>query len=245
MTHVYHLTRVSGNKKAGPIPASTTSKTSCPDVCPLKNNGCYADSGPLALHWRAVTAGARGDDLSGFCQKIAKLPKQQLWRYGQAGDLPGDGARIDASALAQIVEANKGRRGFAYTHYSPTVTQNAQNIRDANAAGFVINLSANNLEHADELADLGIAPVVTLLPPEQTTNTHTPTGRLVAICPAVVRDDIDCSTCGICATNRSAIIGFPAHGSGAKRAAQVFHARRSKRDTERDTHNDAQPCITT
>jgi len=62
-----HLTLKSGNVKTGPIPVSTTSKASCSDTCPFKDNGCYADGGPLALHWRAVTEGARGTDWQSFC----------------------------------------------------------------------------------------------------------------------------------------------------------------------------------
>nr|WP_051237497.1 hypothetical protein [Ottowia thiooxydans] len=81
------------------------------------------------------------------------MPKRQLWRYGQAGDLPGDGVRIDADALEQIVHANRGRNGFAYTHYSPLDPHNARAIAKANAQGLTINLSANTLAHADELPD--------------------------------------------------------------------------------------------
>lgn len=227
MTHLYHLTKISGNSKTGPIPVSTSSHSTCPDACPLKRNGCYADSGPLALHWRAVSEKGRGHDLDTFCTQIKRLPKQQLWRYSQAGDLPGQADRIDAEALEKIVRANHGRRGFAYTHYPADAPANARAIAHANEQGFVISLSANNLEHADALADLGIAPVVTILPADQLTMTRTPAGRLVAVCPAVTNDDINCANCGICAVgHRQAIIGFPAHGSGARKAQQVFNARR-------------------
>lgn len=222
MTHRYHLTRVSGNAKTGPIPVSTTSKSTCPAACPLKGNGCYAESGPLALHWNAVSTKDRGYDINKFCSEIERLPKHQLWRYGQAGDLPGDTHQIDAGELEKIVAANKGRRGFAYTHYPTLEPANARAIARANAQGFVINLSANNLAHADELSRLKIAPVVTLLPADQLTHTTTPEGRHVSICPATTRDDVSCATCGICATHRRAIIGFPAHGTSKAKAHKVF-----------------------
>lgn len=229
MEHTYHLTRISGNAKTGPIPVSTTSRSTCPAACPLKGNGCYADSGPLALHWNAVSKGSRGHDIDHFCNEIRRLPKGQLWRYGQAGDLPGDTHQIDAESLQKIVDANRGRRGFAYTHYPAAEPENARAVESANAAGFVINLSANDLDHADQLADLGIAPVVTLLPADQVTPTVTPAGRTVAICPASVRDDVSCATCGVCAVaHRKAIIGFPAHGSGAKKAQRVFFMRQER-----------------
>jgi len=41
-----------------------------------------------------------------------------------------------------------------------------------------------------------------------------------------MRNDVQCATCGICANaTRKAIIGFPAHGSGAKRVQAVFFAK--------------------
>ena len=95
----------------------------------------------------------------------------------------------------------------------------AETIAAANAAGFTISLSADNPAHADALAELGVAPVVTILPADATKPSKTPAGRHIRVCPAAVRDDINCASCGICAVkNRRAIIGFPAHGSRTKRS---------------------------
>ena len=169
----------------------------------------------------------RGGTLEELCAQVKKLPKRQLWRWAQAGDLPGDGVRIDAAALAQLTTANAGRNGFGYTHYDAHDPHNAAAIKAANDAGFVISLSADSLERADELAALGIAPVACVLPTGTTKPTRTPAGRHVAVCPATVRDDVTCASCGICAVpGHKAIIGFPAHGSGAKKAQTVFFRRR-------------------
>ena len=46
-------------------------------------------------------------------------------------------------------------------------------IKEANQNGFTVDLSANNLAHADKLKALNIAPVVVVLPSTQTTNTET------------------------------------------------------------------------
>ena len=225
----YHLTVRSSNAKTGPIPVSTTSSDTCPDVCPLRGSGCYADSGPLALHWKRVSSGARGGSLEELCTAVREFPEGQLWRHNQAGDLPGDGDLIDAIALLRLVAANVGRRGFTYTH-KPPIGANAAAIADANARGFTVNLSANNLAHADELAALGIGPVAVVLPTDQSSNTVTPGGRRVVICPATQRDDVSCATCKLCASNVATrpIVGFPAHGSGAKRAVVAainFHPK--------------------
>ena len=60
-----HITARSGNAKTGPIPVTTTERASCPTTCPFYDKGCYAKSGPLALHWRKVSDGERGTDWQG------------------------------------------------------------------------------------------------------------------------------------------------------------------------------------
>ena len=85
-------------------------------------------------------------------------------------------------------------------------------------------MSGNNLAHADELAALDIAPVVVVLPYGTTSNTRTPAGRKVVVCPATQRDTVTCKSCMLCARQRDFIIGFPAHGVSAKRADAIARA---------------------
>ena len=173
------------------------------------------------MHWRAVDAGKRGGTLAELCAKIAALPRHQLWRHNQAGDLPGVQGQLDPGAVRQLAAASKGRRGFTYTHYRPTAP-NQEIVRRANKAGFTINWSAETLEEADYFAALDSGPVVCVLPIDQTKPTFTPAGRTVIVCPAVT-GNTDCLNCGICQQqDRKAIVGFPAHGSGAKRVQKVF-----------------------
>jgi len=175
------------------------------------------------MHWRKVTEGVRGDAWETFCDKIAALPDGQLWRHNQSGDLPGDGDKIDAKALRTLVKANTGRNGFTYTHKPMGDTDNRVAVEYANLKGFTINLSANNATHADELADLGVGPVVTVLPADfEGTKGTTPEGRPIAVCPAIYRDDVSCATCGLCQKqDRKVIIGFPAHGASKRKASAV------------------------
>ena len=224
------LTLKSRNAKTGPIPVSTTTSTTCPDACPFKRTstsaqGCYADGGPLRIQWDKVSRGEAGHSWSDFLAQVGTLPANQLWRHNQAGDLPGVGDSIDGKAMYDLVVANTGKRGFTYTHKPMDKLANRDAVLHANASGFTVNLSANNLEHADELADLEIGPVVTVLPMEQKENLTTPKGRKVVVCPATIRDDVSCMTCGLCARLRDAIIGFPAHGNGAKKANAIAMTR--------------------
>lgn len=210
MTYRVHLSPKSANVKTGPIPVSTSERATCPADCAMRAE-CYAAAGPLALHWAAVSAGQRGQLWPDFVAAVAALPAGQLWRHNQAGDLPGDGRTVDPAALGQLVAANAGRRGFTYSHY-----RDAESLRwidHANRWGFTVNLSANDLADADELAATGAGPVVVVLPSTQTTNTATPAGRPVVICPATQRADVSCASCQLCQRQRSTIVGFPAHGT--------------------------------
>src|SRR4029077_1257565 len=122
----------------------------------------------------------------------------------------------------------------------PAAVENRRLLASAVKAGFTINLSADNPAHADRLAELGIAPVVTVLARayarravrhrfkrrrdewaetigewrDRTASLprHTPAGRRSAICPATYCVDT-CQSCGACARVRDAVTGFPAHGA--------------------------------
>ena len=222
METVVHFTRVSRNEKTGPIPVTTSSAETCPDSCPLKDSGCYAQSGPISWHWKKVSNGERGAAWSALCEQIDRLPRDQVWRHNQAGDLPHTGGDIDTAALWQLVAANTGKQGFTYTHHHMDNENNREAVELANLYGLRVNLSANDLQHADELAALGIAPVVTVLPEDQTENTTTPAGRKVVVCPATLKgSSATCETCKMCTRERTAIIGFPAHGTNKRKASVI------------------------
>ena len=214
----FHITLKSSNAKVGKIPVTTSSQNTCPDSCPMKQAGCYAKSGPLALHWLKVSNGKNNAmNFQEFIQVIKSLPSGQYWRHNQAGDLPGINESIEPQMLNDLVQANEGKNGWTYTHKTSNVS-NHELIKDANNRGFTINLSANNLSHADELKKLNIGPVVTVLNSNVTENTFTPAGHKVIICPVITKDNVSCSTCKLCAkSNRSVIVGFPVHGTQKKK----------------------------
>jgi hypothetical protein len=219
-----HITLKSRNVKVGPIPVSTTTRESCPPNCGMYAKGCYAAGGPLAIHWRKVSEGYVGNDWASFVQTIATLPDGQAWRHNQAGDLPGAGNDIDSGKLADLVDANRGKMGWTYTHKPMDNEKNRQAVDHANSNGFAINLSADTLAQADKLASLAIGPVVVVLDAVdgQKADTVTPEGRKVVTCPATYRDNVNCSSCLLCARiNRTVIVGFPAHGTFKKAAAAV------------------------
>ena len=221
----YHLTLKSANSKTGPMAVSTTAKASCPDKCPLKKAGCFADGGPLQLHWEQVSQGARGVNFDDFILQVAALPRGAEYRHNQAGDLPpkeDTPNTIDAVKLAALAAVIRRRRikGFTYTHY-PVIDNEVNQIaiKAANDNGFTINLSANNINEVDTLLALNIAPVAVIMPLSAPKVTFTAAGNKIIICPAQTNKKTACIDCMLCAkTDRSFSIGFYPHGSSAKKA---------------------------
>lgn len=224
MTQLFHLTLRSTNAKVGPIPVSTSPRQTCPDSCPMKAGGCYAN-GTLRWHWNAVSEGKRGVQWSDFLDQIKALPAGQLWRMNQAGDLPGEGDTLDLEDFEALCSANEGKRGFTYTHKPLRSELEREFVAMANVTGFTVNLSANSPADADRRAEQNCGPVATIVPTGTPATSYTPKGRKIIICPAQQRDDITCASCQLCArANRSVIVGFLPHGNGARKVNAIANA---------------------
>lgn len=208
----------SANAKTGPIPVTYSDEKTCPPSCPHYRGSCYAEGYHTRLAWNRT--GRDGLEWGELCERIESLPLNTLWRHNIAGDLPGEGESVDSKALAALVLANLGKRGFTYSHKTSPSAIRA--IRAANRAGFTVNLSADNAGEADTLAALNAGPVVAVVPIDTPEKTYTPGGRKIIICPAQSREGVTCKTCGLCArADRDAIIGFRAHGMREKLANEI------------------------
>lgn len=219
------LVPASQNMKLGGIPSSMTDMASCPMACSFRNHGCYAESGQVLLWWERVAT--IGDSWTDFCEQVRKLADGQLWRHNTAGDLPGREDALDVIALDMLVRAQKGKRGFTFTHKPLRRATERMAVANANRAGFTINLSADSLGHADALADLEIGPVAVVLPSGASPRgLYTPAGRKVVVCPAET-SGLTCAECQLCAyTTRKAVIGFPAHGRAKAIVSDFVQLRR-------------------
>jgi len=220
----FHLTRVSQNAKVGPLPVSTSSRATCPPTCPFLKNGCYADAGFYTrLHWDAVTRGDRGVPFAEFLDQVRNLPAGQLWRHGVAGDLVHTAGKISRRYVRALVAANKGRRGFTYTHHDPTKGENAALIRYANRNDFRVNVSTETEAAADRAIAAGMPAVLAVPSTETRTSWRTPAGNAVLVCPAQRSDTKTCSTCQLCENRGSrVVIAFIAHGTGKRKADQAI-----------------------
>lgn len=213
----------STNEKTGPIPTSMTSGDTCPRACSWYGSGCYAEAGFVVIHWRRVPK--LGDSWKEFCSKVSLIPRGQLWRHNIAGDLPGKDWKIDAKMLQMLLDANKGKRGFTFTHKykklnssKTLLKRNIELVRHANASGFTVNWSADTLDDADRLADTESGPVTVVVPDGSPKHQRTRAGRHVIVCPAQYQEGVTCSTCGMCSVaSRKGIVAFWAHGQQKER----------------------------
>lgn len=205
----------SANVKTGPIPVTYSGRDTCPESCPHYRTSCYAEGYYTRKTWDRVERD--GIEWAELCASVAALPDGQIWRHNVSGDLPGSGESVDGEKMSALIRANKGKRGFTYSHKKTPAA--IKLIRAANRAGFTVNLSADDAGEADTLAKLKAGPIVAIVPIDNPEKSYTPEGRKIIVCPAQSRDDITCEKCGLCArVDRDFIIGFRAHGMREKLA---------------------------
>lgn len=208
----------SSNRKTGPIPVSMTTANTCPESCGYYGRGCYAEGHLLALHWRRLS-NEQGAGLSWaeFLMAVFRVPRGQIWRHNEAGDLPGLGEDIDENMCMNLARNAAHTRGFTYTHKRT----NFALLREMNRPGFTVNVSADNVKEADELYEHGL-PVAVVLPHDfAKRHALTPKGHTIVVCPAQTEDMITCESCRLCAVpNRKAIVGFMAHGDRKKQISE-------------------------
>ena len=208
----------SGNGKTGHMPVSYSSRSSCPDSCPFYKDGCYAESGTASLAWdngpkNSVKFDAKALSFELFCQAVECLPMATLWRHDIAGDLAGKGEHIDKNALIRLVEANKGRRGFTYSHKVFTSERNFALVQWANSEGFVINASCETMEQVRTAQSAGIPAVLTV--GADGPSKINQDGVLAVTCPNELNKAIQCDKCQLCAkADRKFAVIFHAHGAG-------------------------------
>ena len=218
MTYSLTITARSGNGKTGPITTTRTDGTSCPPTCPFIGGECYAKQGREWMQWAQLNKGAKGISWSEFLLQLRKIvPLGVLWRHNTAGDLPHNDGNIDYLQLKQLISANKGRKGFTYSHHILN-DHNVIALQNSNALGFTVNASTESVDEADKVMTEHNIPAVAVVNSEETRRVFTTTnGRKVVTCPAALfPGKVTCATCGLCQiADREFVIAFPAH-SGKK-----------------------------
>ena len=201
-----------GNSKTGAMLLVRSPRSTCPDSCGLKGNGCYAENFPLVLHW--VKQDTVGVDFATVLYAVRTLPKKALWRLFEAGDFEPSSENpelISSQQVISLLAANKDKRGFGYTHYP--VLPNLETLQLMNASGLTINVSADSFEQAEVYFSLGLPTVVVVA--ENFPKDSTVDGVRVVVCPnQSTPSKPTCLQCQMCQKpDRDYVIGFRAHGT--------------------------------
>ncbi len=163
-----------------------------------------------------------------------KLSPDTVWRHNEVGDLPKQKG-TEKIARRKALKILGIAIPFTFSHHEMLKGSIAKWNRETikmihEKTRATVNLSANNPDHADQLADLGIAPVACLGPSDFSGRSKTPKGRSMIACPSTYFElgEYSCADCGgnglpLCARqDRKEIIVFPAHGQGKKHINEML-----------------------
>ena len=225
----FQLTPKSRNRKTGPIATIRSSSNTCPNTCPFNNGGgCYAASGPEAIHWRKLDESQKPEHVSGWLGlsdqfRAAKLKPGTLLRLNTAGDLPM--LPTTGEILGNVVDLMRATFEhhkvvpFTYTHHRQS-EHNLAVVERQNRAGFTVNLSCDSEERASMMHQRGF-PSVCVVPANDTrTSWHDRDGVRFVTCPAQT-GDTTCDRCRLCAkADRGAVVAFRAHGNKSEKISE-------------------------
>lgn len=237
----------SSNEKTGNIIQSYSHRATCPNRCPLKGNGCYADSYHTSRQWdrcedesdkRYISNGRdlTLDLMSAIALHAKKGEKDILFRHNVAGDIAFPNSNmIDGERLNTIVEAcNKvatiaevNLMGYTYTHCTLSM-QNVKKVQGAQTKGFTVNFSCETINEVKEVKMMDCNAVITSVDPQETVKAIKAEGFKALQCPAQTIEGMDCKKCKLCARNREAVIVFAVHGNGSKKAKRVIMLKTGK-----------------
>lgn len=213
----------SSNRKTGNIPQGYVGQTL--DLARASCAGCSMLSS--CYHWGGSSQLGHGRMIKEYSKhgaeryrlETALALRAQAAKYVR-GAVGGDPSVLSADMVASLHEQVRaaGLKGmFLYTHFPAG--------KGAHLKGLSMG-SCDDMLAADRLVTCGWRAAVVLpmrmagvtrhkeLPLHDGRRFKTPDGRKVVICPAQLRSDIDCNTCGLCDPLRSraaSVIGFLTH----------------------------------
>lgn len=239
----------SSNAKTGNIIQSYSSRSTCPEKCPLKGSGCYADGYYTSKLWdrcdnpedkRYV---ANSDQLKlalleATIQHTNGSPKKNsvLFRHNVAGDVAIEGTSVmDINRVKILADAVKyvntlfpdSLNGYTYTHCE--ISEYAAGIiHEAASNGFLINASCETVSEVMQAKALGINTVITSVNPDETKKALKASGIPSVQCPAQTHAGRNCDECRLCSRDRKTTIIFGVHGNASKKATKVIMIKNAK-----------------
>ncbi|MFH0980438.1 MAG: hypothetical protein V2A79_02735 [Planctomycetota bacterium] len=215
----------SENAKLGRCAATYVSQATCPDSCPFRGQGCYAESGPIA--W-AATSKVNGSKIRPYglarqeAREIDRLPADRPLRVHVVGDCRTDGAaRVVSGAMARY--ARRGQTvAWTYTHAW-------RQIRKASWGKASVLASVEAVKDIRAARARGYAAAV-VVAEHVSERPYVVDGEKILACPAE-SGKTDCARCRLCTRTdwlkRNRIsIGFAAHGTRKGTVRKLIQADR-------------------
>lgn len=212
---------VSHNRKLGDAAATYASQETCPDSCPLRRNGCYAEYGLVGFETRQLNAGAVGmspKQIAGVeAAKIDALPtSDRPLRLHVVGDCATDEAARIVSGAADRYSKRTGRPAWTYTH-------SWRDVDRASWGNVSVLASCETPAEVHQAMSRGYAAAI-VVPEHPGRKAYVLDTITVLPCPAEKNPKVNCASCGWCALGTAKLIelnkvvGFEAHSGGVKKA---------------------------
>ena len=222
-----------GNRKLGAVHNVYSPAANCPDDCPFKGNGCYADNPPLKWQWDKVQSGEskRSVSFDGLIGKLQRIPIGEPVRLNVAGDLPmlpgpllpGEKRKVGTVSLMRLAIATRFTRAWTYTHHDIWGDSSFRcqlQYLAKHYEHFTVNVSTEDEGALDVcMTILGLPAVIAVPSTETRRRWETEGGNRVLICPAQTCSHVTCETCMLCHKRPDDLaIAFRAHGTFKKKA---------------------------
>ena len=213
----------SGNRKIGDASATYVAQASCPPTCAFLGAGCYAESGRMALHTRALNARVDASGPLGLAREeaaaIGHLTGLRPLRLHVVGD-------ASTTAAARVLAAAVARRGckegptdgrppysaptWTYTHAWRTVARKAW-------GAISVLASCESLADVRRAMRRGYAAALVVAQHPADGRAYQREDLTLIPCPEQTRGRT-CTECRLCFDAealhaRGAVITFAAHGS--------------------------------
>ncbi len=221
----------SGNKKTGYTSATYAPIASCPMDCALKDNGCYAQAGPCAIHVNRLDKKAVNKTPLQIARieskAIDKLSGIRPLRLHVSGDCRTTKAALELAMAADRYKAKYGSSVWTYTHAwqkipraawgSISVLASCETLIDSLQAmekGYASALIVSDFDECKipiaQIDKLGFLIEVTMKP-----------------CPAQIKENVTCNGCRICwddtrLLKTKTIVCFLPHGAKAKTVKELI-----------------------
>ena len=205
-------------------------KASCPSTCALRDNGCYAQSGPIAIQLKKLDENSKRFNPDRAAVQEARLIEASF----NGGPIPQDGAKggrdlrlhgfgdartkraAKRLGKAAINWANRGGGSvWTYTHAWKNVPRSMWGDKVS------VRASVDKMEDISKAQQMGYAPAIVVPQFKNGAKVWEENGVKFIPCPAQInKESMTCVKCRLCFRDtflkeNNFAIAFAAHGSGA------------------------------